>query len=397
MEKPTGPAISQRPLRVMLCLLSAKIGGGGIASVNRAVMKSLGDWNRSGVPLQIRSVLLADAAGTLPEDSVEGVSHLQRACGGSRWRFVANVLKEALVWRPDFIFVDHLHIAVVAYLLRPATSGYVLFCHGVEFDGNLSRWRRAAFVAARMRLSNSNFTAQRLMRKFPGIEVQPCELGLETDRWDDADLTQLKFPNANGIITSLGTRAVLIVGRMDSREQYKGHDQLIDAFADVVTRCPAAQLVVAGSGDDVERLKEKARKSEAAERILFAGFLTAKALNSAYASCRIFAMPSRGEGFGLVYLEAMRHGKPCIASNVDAGSEVVRDGETGYCIDPDSREDLVRAVVRLLDDDELCGRLGEAGKRRLETKYRYHCFRDRFLAAIAPALDRNWEPPLEVR
>jgi glycosyltransferase involved in cell wall biosynthesis len=85
-----------------------------------------------------------------------------------------------------------------------------------------------------------------------------------------------------------------------------------------------------------------------------------------YRASHVFAMPSRGEGFGLVFAEAMAHGLPCIASRLDAGSEVVVDGETGVHVDPDDEADLLRALMALLTDPALRRRLGDAGRMRAQ-------------------------------
>jgi len=95
-------------------------------------------------------------------------------------------------------------------------------------------------------------------------------------------------------------------------------------------------------------------------------------------------MPSRGEGFGLVYLEAMRAGIPCVAARGGAAEEVVVDGETGLLIDPASPEELAAALARLLADPGLRARMGEAGQRR----WRRNFSAARYRARLAPLLDR---------
>ena len=89
-------------------------------------------------------------------------------------------------------------------------------------------------------------------------------------------------------------------------------------------------------------------------------------------------MPSRGEGFGLVYVEAMRHGLPVIGSVHDAASEVIVDGKTGYVLDPDEPGALAAALVRLLREPGHAAGLGEAGRRRWAEHFRYGAFRERF-------------------
>jgi glycosyltransferase involved in cell wall biosynthesis len=186
----------------------------------------------------------------------------------------------------------------------------------------------------------------------------------------------------------LGEQVVLIVSRLASGERYKGHDQLIAVLPAIRQEVPTAQLVIAGDGDDCERLMALARGSGAGTAVLFPGFLPPDRLAALYAQCRLFAMPSRGEGFGLVYLEAMHFGKPCVASTADGGSEVVVDGLTGLLVPPDDLDAIRVAVTRLLIDRALAKRLGVAGRSRLEGNYRFHHFQQRLLAQLELVLSR---------
>ena len=200
------------------------------------------------------------------------------------------------------------------------------------------------------------------MNQFPGTAVEPCQLGLDelSLHATSADVPG-SFADADGNLRTVGERAVLIVGRLSAAERYKGHDQLIAVLPEVRRTLPNSQLIIAGAGDDLSRLRDLARAKDCGSAVLFTGFLEGEALAGLYARCRLFAMPSRGEGFGLVYLEAMRFAKPCIASNVDGGSEVVQDGVTGLLVDPDNLQQIGQALIRLLADDGLSERLGCGG------------------------------------
>jgi phosphatidylinositol alpha-1,6-mannosyltransferase len=97
----------------------------------------------------------------------------------------------------------------------------------------------------------------------------------------------------------------------------------------------------------------------------------------------VFVMPSRAEGFGFVFLEAMAHGLPVVAGNVDATSEVVVDGETGYLVDPTSVRALVTAISRLLGDRDLRLLMGSAGRARVRENFGYDRFRMRLSELLA--------------
>src|SRR5205807_6434682 len=109
----------------------------------------------------------------------------------------------------------------------------------------------------------------------------------------------------------------------------------------------------------------------------FAGYVPDPELPAYYEACDVFAMPSFGEGFGLVYLEAMFHAKPCLAGNRDAAPEVVRQGETGLLVEPGNVAQVEQALIRLLEDRAFAVQLGRAGRARLEEEFTYERFRQR--------------------
>jgi phosphatidylinositol alpha-1,6-mannosyltransferase len=166
----------------------------------------------------------------------------------------------------------------------------------------------------------------------------------------------------------------------------KGHRALIAAMESVVAAVPDARLIIAGTGDDVENYRGTAGRSRMAKSILFTGFVSAAVLRALYRHVGVFAMPSRQEGFGLVYAEAMAAGLPCVASTCDAASEVVLDGETGLLVDPSDQHALVCSLLRLLQDDQYRQRLGLQGRKRFEEHFTEEQFHQRAWALIEGAI-----------
>jgi phosphatidylinositol alpha-1,6-mannosyltransferase len=177
-------------------------------------------------------------------------------------------------------------------------------------------------------------------------------------------------------------QAVLVVARLAVANRYKGHDQLVDAWPRVVASRPDAMLWIVGEGDDAPRLRERISvlPEPARSRVHLLGQLDHAALLDRYARARVFAMPSTGEGFGLVFVEAMRAGLPCIAS-FDSAAEIVRDGETGFVVEQEA-DALAQACLQLLGDDGMADRFSAAGRTRYETQFTYPAFRDRFLQSV---------------
>src|SRR5262249_54464937 len=146
---------------------------GGIAAVNRNVVRALQATDEYGTAIQLRAILYHGDHSESSPDSV-GLDPVQlnhiptEACRSSRWGFLKRYSRACLFWRPRLVFVDHLHLAVVPYLCgRFLMVPYALFCHGIEFDQNLSVLRKRTFQGAIQRLSNSHITAERLEAMFP--------------------------------------------------------------------------------------------------------------------------------------------------------------------------------------------------------------------------------------
>jgi phosphatidylinositol alpha-1,6-mannosyltransferase len=175
---------------------------------------------------------------------------------------------------------------------------------------------------------------------------------------------------------------------MSADERYKGHEQLIDAWPEVVAAVPEAQLIVVGDGDDATRLRARAAASHAADRMEFTGFVDRRTLEGLYADAAVFVLPSRGEGFGLVYLEAMAHGLPCVGSIHDAAREIVVDGATGLLVDSDRGEALGQAIVTLLRNDAMRRAFGRAGLDRLQQAFTFERFKARIVSLLESTVER---------
>jgi phosphatidyl-myo-inositol dimannoside synthase len=175
---------------------------------------------------------------------------------------------------------------------------------------------------------------------------------------------------------------------MSSDERYKGHDPLLDLWSAVLSDFSEARLVIAGDGDDRGRLEAKARDLGLAHRVTFAGRVSDDELRRLYRDCAFFVMPSSGEGFGLVFLEAMRAAKACIGG-LGAASEIIEDGVTGLVVDPADTTAVSSAIVRLFRDPGLATSMGQAGRHRVAEHFTADHFRARLRAILETADTAN--------
>jgi glycosyltransferase involved in cell wall biosynthesis len=173
---------------------------------------------------------------------------------------------------------------------------------------------------------------------------------------------------------------------MTGSDRYKGHEELIAVWNDVLRFIPNARLDIVGGGNAQADLESRAERLGHLRTgaIRFLGRVPYTKLRDCYRRTDVFAMPSCGEGFGLVYLEAMAEGKPCIASTDDAACEVVLEGETGLLLRYGDRPALTRVVVELLGDADKRRQLGEAGRARLHQHFTEEQFGQRLWDALRP-------------
>jgi len=290
----------------------------------------------------------------------------QRGLALAAWRRQLSARRISLVF--DLIGPAR----VQAWLPGPLRAPYLVPLYGIEVWRPLGWERRRALVHATVRLAISRYTVERARPFCPelnGAHVLP--LALEERSPEGAVDLEL--------VSHLGTGFLLIVGRMASGEQYKGHDQLLETLP----RVPGARLVVTGDGDDRRRLQGRASDLGLRGRVTFTGFVSEATLAELYRRSTALVMPSLGEGFGLVYLEAMRAGKPCVAARDSAAEEVVADGATGFLVDRDDPEELAAVLGRLLASPDLARRMGEAGRRRWREQFSL----ERFQGGLRPLIE----------
>ena len=344
-----------------------------------------------GISYEARLVhrAMSDLAGAEARVIELGVSRAEPVALRARVRFFATLLRLQSLHRANWVVFTHVGIARAQLRVpRQFRRPYAVFVNGIEaWSATLDSARRAALQSARVRIAISPHTARRVAAAHPGLPpIDTCLLALLPD-----DETPDRVPA--DVRVDYGPNAVVIVGRMASTERYKGHDQLLLAWPRVLAEVPDAALVMVGRGDDVDRLRTKAAALGIGRSVQFAGFLSDAALRAVMRHAAVFAMPSRGEGLGLVYLQAMRLGIPCLGSRDDAAADVIVDGETGLLVPRQDPDAIAGAITRLLTDDPMRRRMGEAGSRRFESTFSY----PRFRARLAGILERAFPAPTQER
>lgn len=143
-------------------------------------------------------------------------------------------------------------------------------------------------------------------------------------------------------------KVVLFLGRLDKNEAYKGIDELIGVIPNLISLNAEIKLLICGSGSDIPRLKKKVNKSKLENSIKFAGYVHPEEIKDHYNLADCFAMPGYGEGFGIVYLEAMACGIPTLGSKLDGSKEALLNGRLGELVNPQNSNELINAILKCI-------------------------------------------------
>ena len=311
-----------------------------------------------------------------PEAHDDGSSRLPTSV---KLRFLVSAFAAAISWSPDLIICAHVGVAPVGRLIQKFTRiPYWVVLYGIEVWGELPPAKRNALQSAQRLVSITRFTLdatieRQSLREPRGLILPPT-------------LPKAALPSSGDTrVASQETQrpVVLTVGRLAASERYKGHDVMLEAWPTVLRRVPDAEYWIVGGGDDRSRLEARAEELDIIASVRFAGSVSAQELDVCYDRCCVFAMPARteldaraprGEGFGIVFLEAMAHGKPVLGPRVGAPAEFIRSGEHGLLVDPTSAGEVASALIQLIEDPVCARRMGDAGREWVFREFSFEKF-----------------------
>jgi glycosyltransferase involved in cell wall biosynthesis len=289
----------------------------GISRILRLYLKALCDLAEKDdcvrfVTLNDVSVDSSDLRPYTTENALEG----WEACNREKRRFRRATL--GLSGGVRLIVCGHVDQLPVAWLASCLRSGlrYALVAHGIEVWRPFTFWERRALKGAWRIFCVSEFTRNELIKN---VHLNPTRVVVLPNALDP-ELT----PDGVDSAMAMPSQAVILtVSRLSASAPYKGIDHLIEAMPAILQAAPGTKLRIVGRGDDIHRLQDLAREHRVNAAVEFAGYVDDRQLRHEFARCTVFALPSQKEGFGLAYLAAMAHGKPCIAANAGGAPEAI--------------------------------------------------------------------------
>jgi glycosyltransferase involved in cell wall biosynthesis len=261
--------------------------------------------------------------------------------------FAAESIRSAAVHRPALVICGLVNLApVAAAAARIAGARLWTIGHGIDLWERPTSLRARSLERSHLVTTVSRYTRARLLSwsTLPPERVRVLSNTFDRDRFTPG-------PPSHDLARRYGVegrRVLMSLGRLEAREAYKGQDRVIRVLPSLLRSEPGLRYLIAGDGSDRPRLEQLAREQGVAEQVVFAGRIADDEIVEHYRLADVFVLPSTGEGFGIVFLEAASCGTPVVAGSVDGSVDALREGQIGTLVDPNDPADLERGILLAL-------------------------------------------------
>ncbi len=358
-------------MRIYALITDAFGGHGGVAVYNKDMLSV---FLRHPAVTEVIAAprVISHAMETLPK----GLTYRMEAARGVVG-FLGTVMKDLRrIARSDMIYCGHLNLAPLAWALGRMFGIPVLGAlYGIEAWRPSSR-RISAWSGKRLDhyYSISEFTRDRFIgwSDVPADRITLLPNAIHLQDYAPGEKSEAMAQRYR----LQGRKVLLTFGRLVSQQRAKGFDEVLNVLPTLIAQDPSIAYVIAGDGDDRARLDARVAELDLEEHVVFTGFVDESEKADLYRLADLYVMPSRGEGFGFVFLEAMASGVPVVASSTDGSRDAVRNGALGQMVDPDDPHALLDAIAR-----------GLAAPRGVPDGLGYFSF-DRFVDRVGRIVDR---------
>jgi phosphatidyl-myo-inositol dimannoside synthase len=273
--------------------------------------------------------------------------------GINKLRFTRQMIKAGA--KNDLVVLSHINLLLIGALIkkRSPRTRIILIAHGIEVWKLLSSRKRRWLQQCDTIIAVSSFTANKIMAQH-GVAKEKCivlnnclgpYLPLPaTRKKSEALLSRYQF--------SVNDTILITLSRLRSAERYKGYDKVIEAMALLKLKYPGIKYILAGSYDAEEKawIDRLIQQSRVQDNVVLPGYIEEEELQDHFALSDIYIMPSRGEGFGIVFIEAMYYGLPVIAGNTDGSVDALLNGELGQLVNPGNVEEIKNAIANIIEN-----------------------------------------------
>jgi phosphatidyl-myo-inositol dimannoside synthase len=334
--------------KILLLTLQTFSTTGGIQKMSRTLGHSLNQVaKRNSWDFSMYSAYDADKdlmPQYLPAENFKGFN-------GNRVIFSAKAIQKGI--KSDVIILTHINLALVGLLIKkinPKCKVW-LVAHGIEVWRPLSFFKSSFLKNCDNIICVSNFTKQQMISRHNSNPEKCTILNNAIDPFMDLPTEFVKPTYLLKKYNLTTTTPVLYtLTRLSVSEQYKGHDQVIKIIGKLKTKFPGIKYLLSGRYDVDEevRIKNLIASVGAEDDVILTGFIDERDISDHFLMADLFVLPSKKEGFGIVFIEALACGLPVICGNADGSIDAIRNGELGQAVDADNLQELEEAVSKNL-------------------------------------------------
>lgn len=286
---------------------------------------------------------------------------------GSRIAFLLSLFLHAKQYNK--VWIGHINLALAGYILKKRNPSVqlILVAHGIEVWNKQKGMAAWLLKHAEEIFAVSNFTRTKLLSNNQLTEAEKVKVlpnALDPFFSFPVNFTKPAYLKEKYRLQPTD-KIILTIARLSSEEQYKGYDIVIRSLKNIIANDPAVKYLLVGKADETEaaRLRKLIQVEGLSDKVILPGFVPKAELSDHYLLADVFVLPSTGEGFGIVLIEALACGRKVIAGNKDGSIDALLNGKLGTLIDPENPEELIRAV-----DVALKGEMADALNLQSEMK-----------------------------
>lgn len=280
-------------------------------------------------------------------------SEIFKGFAARKIKFITAAVKKGS--KTNIVVISHINLLLVGWLIKkisPKTT-ICLFAHGIEIWGDAGWLKKKMIKSCDIFICVSNFTKS-IVQKKHAVHSSKCFvvnncidpfLPLPRSLKKDTVLMQ-KYGYTSGHFI------LFTLSRLSSKDRYKGYDKVMEALALLKEKYTHIRYIIGGGYDDAEKefVDSEIVRLKLQKIVTIAGYLPEEDLASYFAMADVYVMPSKKEGFGIVFNEAMYYGLPVIAGNADGSVDALKNGELGLLVDPEDVDKIKEAIEKIIKD-----------------------------------------------
>lgn len=258
--------------------------------------------------------------------------------------------------KADVVILSHINLAmlgIVIKVLKPKCRIW-LIAHGIEVwrPLNISKQILIKKIADKI-ICVSSFTKDQMTYWH---QVKPEKCVVLNNVIDPFIKHPEEFEKPDYLLNRYGlseqNQIVFTLTRLASSEQYKGYEQVIKAISTLKTKFPHIKYILGGPYDKLEekRIKDLIKRLDIEQQVIMTGYIKESELSDYFLLADLFVLPSKKEGFGIVFIEALSCGLPVVCGNADGSVDAIRSGELGTAINVDDQDQLETTIIAQLEN-----------------------------------------------